>query len=112
MTALDRISLLPAEYLPAERRGSSSSASWRHLPEDDGVSACVNEAVMSASIGCTNGAWRRSSMIRTARILLAGLLHVLAAHIDVHDTYIVVRLDDEPDPREDTLLHQTQSSAP
>jgi hypothetical protein len=28
-------------------------------------------------------------MIRTARILLAGLLHVLAAHIDVHDTYIV-----------------------
>jgi hypothetical protein len=46
-------------------------------------------------------------MIRTARILLAGLLHVLAAHIDMHDTYIVVRLDDEPDTLtvENTMLH-------
>jgi hypothetical protein len=44
-------------------------------------------------------------MIRTARILLAGLLHILAARIDVHDTYIIVRLDDEPDAAEDPLLH-------
>jgi predicted regulator of amino acid metabolism with ACT domain len=28
-------------------------------------------------------------MIRTARVLLAGLLHILAARVDVHDTYIV-----------------------
>jgi hypothetical protein len=45
-------------------------------------------------------------MIRTARILLAGILHVLAAHVDVQDTYIIVRLDDEPDPAEEAyLLH-------
>lgn len=28
-------------------------------------------------------------MIRTARILAAGLLHLLAARIDVYDTYLV-----------------------
>jgi hypothetical protein len=44
-------------------------------------------------------------MIRTARILLAGLLHVLAAHVDVQDTYIIVRLEDEPDAAEEALLH-------
>jgi hypothetical protein len=47
-------------------------------------------------------------MIRTARILLAGLLHVLAAHVDVQDTYIIVRLDDEPDAW-DPYYDQTQA---
>lgn len=42
-------------------------------------------------------------MIRTARIILAGLLHVLAAKIDVHETYFVDMDIDELDGYYDAM---------
>jgi hypothetical protein len=42
-------------------------------------------------------------MIRTARILLAGLLHVLAAKVDARETTIVEMTIQEMDPYYDAM---------